>query len=944
MTLSTLWRGGLRSRGVLLGAVLPRKLLETCGFALLAACGGGGGSGGGTVNTGPSPNPVPAISSLSPASATASGISFTLTVNGSNFVSTSQIQWNGGNLTTTYVNASQLTASVTAADIATAGTAKVTVVNPAPGGGTSTSAAFTTNNPTPTVGSLFPSATTVGAAAFTLNVYGSNFVSGATVQWGASNRTTSYVSSSQLAAQITAADVAGAGTSPVTVVNPAPGAGTSGATNFTINAQVSCPNGAGAAVSVCISNAKGMPRLIINGVPTPPLMFFGNIQVAQSQYQLLTQEIKLAAASGIHLYKFTTNVPWTGTDYTYDDNYLQMYLTADPSAMILLEINMQIVDELGTFSVPAGNDILYQNGTTSPISMASNFYFNAFQSALVNAINHYESSPFAGHIIGYWIGAGATGEWFDPNYRTLGLDYSPVNLAAFQQWLTNKYSTNAALSTAWGQQVTLATAAIPVPAAGRFPMTGATQGQAITAFYTPTVQQNWVDYSTYFSQLTSNRLLTLAQAAKQTMQSHKLVGAYFGYIFDLPGSMGGHLNTSALLSSPNIDVLGAPISYINPSDRLLGGAGGSMSAVDSIALHGKLWINEDDLYTWLGAESGLPQLNSTNGVPPTQGFGDTNNILQRNLASALIHRAGTYWMDLNGNGAFNDSNLWLIMSQYGIPRYTDLYNNPAAYSPDVAVLVDENSAFYQQSDWDFLYSPRSLLRNMIVKSGARVGFYYLSDFLNGTLPKTKVYVFANSAYLTDAQVAQIRARLVKENGTAIWQHAPGFLGGSLAAGAAATSALTGIGVTEKDGYPGTAGVGELAGISWGFGAGGQNMLSPRLVINDSQATALGGWTEDQTVNSARKSTGFTSVLLGDFALGNPDMWRPLLSEAAVPIWDSGDDVLLSDGRTLVVHAASNGTKTINLPALLVDASTGQSTISVSMQLGDTQWFTLTQTQ
>jgi hypothetical protein len=65
-------------------------------------------------------------------------------------------------------------------------------------------------------------------------VNGSAFVSGATVQWNGSARTTTYVSSSQLTASIAAADVAAAGTATVVVANPD---GTkSSAASFTISA------------------------------------------------------------------------------------------------------------------------------------------------------------------------------------------------------------------------------------------------------------------------------------------------------------------------------------------------------------------------------------------------------------------------------------------------------------------------------------------------------------------------------------------------------------------------------------------------------------------------------------------------------------------------------------------------------------------------------------
>ncbi len=126
----------------------------TLSVTLLVACGGGGGGGGG-----PTPNPVPSIASLSPTSATAGGNGFTLTVNGSRFISSSTVRWNGTSRTTTFVNSGQLTAAITATDIATAGSASVTVSNPSPGGGISNASTFTVNRPISiTTTSLPPSA------------------------------------------------------------------------------------------------------------------------------------------------------------------------------------------------------------------------------------------------------------------------------------------------------------------------------------------------------------------------------------------------------------------------------------------------------------------------------------------------------------------------------------------------------------------------------------------------------------------------------------------------------------------------------------------------------------------------------------------------------------------------------------------------------------------
>ncbi|MCS6881536.1 MAG: IPT/TIG domain-containing protein [Chloroflexaceae bacterium] len=181
-------------------------------------------------------NPAPAITSLSPASATAGGPAFTLTVTGSNFVNGAVVRWNDTDRPTTFVSATQLTAQIPASDIAAAGTASITVVNPAPGGGTSNSVTFTINasNPVPAITSLSPATVTAGGPAFTLTVTGSNFVNGAVVRWNGADRPTTFVSATQLTAQIPASDIAAAGTASITVVNPAPGGGVSGAATLTI--------------------------------------------------------------------------------------------------------------------------------------------------------------------------------------------------------------------------------------------------------------------------------------------------------------------------------------------------------------------------------------------------------------------------------------------------------------------------------------------------------------------------------------------------------------------------------------------------------------------------------------------------------------------------------------------------------------------------------------
>ncbi len=174
---------------------------------------------------------VPNIHPTSPSCATAGGAQFTLTVTGTNFVSTSTVKWNATALATTFVSSTQLTATVPASLIATAGTASITVTNPC--AATSNAVTFTITA-VPTISSLNPTCAAAGGPQFTLTVNGTNFVSTSTVNWNATALATTFVSSTQLTATVPALRIAAAGTASITVVNPNPCGATSNAVTFTI--------------------------------------------------------------------------------------------------------------------------------------------------------------------------------------------------------------------------------------------------------------------------------------------------------------------------------------------------------------------------------------------------------------------------------------------------------------------------------------------------------------------------------------------------------------------------------------------------------------------------------------------------------------------------------------------------------------------------------------
>ena len=242
----------------------------------------GGGISNAQILTVTAPNnPVPTTTGIAPTIKTVGDGAFTLTVNGTNFIATSVVRFNGADRTTTYVSATQLTASIPAGDLTTAGTYNITVFNPTPGGGTSNAQVLTVtapNNPVPTTTGIAPTSKTVGDGAFTLTVNGTNFITPSVVRFNGADRTTTYVSATQLTASIPAGDLTTAGTYNITVFNPTPGGGTSNAQILNVNA----PNNPVPTTTGISPTSKtvgdGAFTLTVNGtnfIPTSVVRFAG---------------------------------------------------------------------------------------------------------------------------------------------------------------------------------------------------------------------------------------------------------------------------------------------------------------------------------------------------------------------------------------------------------------------------------------------------------------------------------------------------------------------------------------------------------------------------------------------------------------------------------------------------------------------------------------------
>ena len=233
------------------------------------------------------------ITSLSPSNVSAGSATFTLVLNGGNFVKNMVVQWNGKTIPTTLTmdsggNVTGVSATVDASLVAKQGTAYINTLSPHSGAGTnglSNVLAFIINpppNPVPAVTSISPNQAAAGSGALTLTINGSNFLGSSStngvqacgsatqstscVNWTSGSTQTVFTTANSSGMSITSTSIqltvpasllATAGCASVTVYNPpspqtappgqvpnpnAGGGGTSNAATFTVGTAGSCPS------------------------------------------------------------------------------------------------------------------------------------------------------------------------------------------------------------------------------------------------------------------------------------------------------------------------------------------------------------------------------------------------------------------------------------------------------------------------------------------------------------------------------------------------------------------------------------------------------------------------------------------------------------------------------------------------------------------------------
>lgn len=511
---------------------------------------------------------------------------------------------------------------------------------------------------------------------------------------------------------------------------------------------------------------SGGPAIVVDGTPLTPMMFVGNNQFGRDD--ILVREIGLAASAGLKFFAFYLPLdPSIDTAATVDK-----FCAAHPEGYFIVRIGLAATSEW----VQAHPDeciAVFDTAEASPgaspkitrlASPASEVWRSETADKLSQRVREIAEGPHAHRFVGVVLEYLQTGEWFYPNTEAFG-DYSPANLAAFRAWLRRLYRNDKGLRQAWGREdVSIDTAPFPLPLDRD---TG-----ALGPFRSPSSQRAAIDMERFQSQLLVETIIHFARVVKTATKDRSLVGVYYGYTMELnnngPRALvhSGHLGLSKLLQCDAVDIVFAPYSYF---ERALGQPGHLHSPVDSIALHGKLFVMEEDSYTHL-AQAPSPNLIAPGWNDRTQSLEETLAIVQRNLGIALTHGAGLSFFDLLSDGRWSDPDFWRAIKP--LYRMAAERRGQPSFAPEVVFAVSEEAPLFLRSNtYPLLLHSLSWWRAELDRLGTPVGYYLQNDL--PLLPDSvKVLVLPNP-YVIRRDEQRAIDKFLDRGGTVVWTYAPG---------------------------------------------------------------------------------------------------------------------------------------------------------------------------
>lgn len=667
-----------------------------------------------------------------------------------------------------------------------------------------------------------------------------------------------------------------------------------------------------------VQMVNGTPRLMIDGQQVQPLMIGLDGTTTGENLEAVMNQIKVAGQNGVNLVVLTLDP----SGLRYKDMFIdklydlvEQAYQANKNVKIILRYwvhgapNFVGVDQseqaVVRHSTAPDTPVEYSN-----VSLASDQWLEQAQYLTRNLCQLVIEDEFLNKIvIGYQPTACDAGEWIGPNYWLGGLDISQPNQNAFREYLKEKYKTDAALRSAWGDSsVTLNNA--PLPKANEVP-NPASATYSITNQYLmiDTDNQKIVDYLDYTNWLRAHQVNEICKVIKEETGGNSITLSFLGYHTEVYCASSNSFGMYDINNYTYVDCIGAPDSY---EDRNEGGIGAFMGFAGSMAVNGKLWLDESDYRTPFknsnGAEGTNPVGGGQDGVGDSMPFiknaENAYEVGKRQIGKNMVFSSGEWFFDLVTRGWYDDATFWKKMNEAS--QLANKYQNfKKGKTAEVAIILDE-MAMSLVGDRAVAQQLLAASRQTIYRSGLSYNFYLIDDLINGKLPDAKLYVMMTPWRLSDSDVAKLKPILQKSGKTTLWMYGAGDTG------VKNFSDLTGMTIVEtKSLLDNKIKINSNGAVVNGAGA------NPYYTVKAGQSgvQTLGVYpnASNQIAYAKVSKNGWNSIFYGSTNL-DPQVLSYAAGIAGCNRFLDTSETGYADQNLYVLHTSTAGTKNIKFPA------------------------------
>ena len=502
---------------------------------------------------------------------------------------------------------------------------------------------------------------------------------------------------------------------------------------------------------------NGRPTFFLNGQPFAWSGYATYFNISPAVFQEFADAganlFHAVAAPGRHFHSVSAPT-WLGSD-GYDFGELEQWvatiLQADPEAKIVIRLALGLPpfwfaehpDSRVRIRTVEGREVVWHETGSMVASLTSVPWREQQAAVLRRLIQYIASRPWASQVVGFNLGGGMTEEWFAwascediVTPVKCFSDYSPANQRAFQDWCAVR-----------GYPY----AEIPGPEA---------RTRTSHDLFPDDTNGCWAAaYNLFINETTADTLLYFARVVKEETRNKSLLGAFFGYVVLLAGearqSVAGQFGLRQVLDSEDIDfVSGVPLFAF----RHLTGTGyaGQPTAVESVLAHGKQYVDDNDLFSWLHDKHWFTEYDERDPR------GAAIKMHRRWMGNEAVHGSSAEWFSLSPQW-HHDARL---MAEYGkeaeiLKTAVNMDRSPLE---EVAFVVDDHSFAWVTPSAQTHYSVQFLL-GALARTGAPVGVWLLSDL--DRLPDRIKFVAVVNAHAPRTEDLNSLKRLIKLGGRTI---------------------------------------------------------------------------------------------------------------------------------------------------------------------------------